>query len=68
MSDLHGEVNEPRRQSHTANVDPEDVATNENKPLPWHVGTRRLPLMWIGQLWNQRTEAVRRSSGGKKGK
>jgi hypothetical protein len=65
---IHGPINEPPAQRYTANVAPEDVSSNDRQPYPLVMGTQRVPLMWIGQIWDQRTVAVKQKSGGKKGK
>lgn len=65
---IHGPINEPPEQRYTANLSPEDVSSNDRKPYPLLMGTQRVPLMWIGQVWDQRTEPVKRKSGGKKSK
>lgn len=65
---VHGLINEPQAQRYTANLAPEDVSSNDGQTYPVVMGTQRVPLMWIGQIWDQRTKAVKQKRGGKKGK
>lgn len=61
-------LNPPDKARTVGNIVPSDVSTNEQAAYPVVVGERAVALMWIGQIYDQRTEAVQSSSGGKKGK
>lgn len=63
---LHGRVNSPAPASYVANVKPDAVSTNEQSTYALHFGTRKVALRWVGEIYGQRTEAVKQSAGGKK--
>ena len=58
----HGPINEPQTQSYTANLKPDNTATNEVKHYPLVIGTRRVPVMWIGQVYDQFTREVKKKT------
>ena len=64
---LHGGGDKPDPQKQVANVGADEVATNANEPYPLIFGTRPVAAQWQGRIYNQRTVAVYRKSGGKKG-
>lgn len=66
MSTIHGSINTPDRSRAVGNIRADDVATNEQSAYSVVIGERLVPLKWVGEIYDQRTEAVKQSSGGKK--
>lgn len=68
MSTLHATINPPDKARTFGGLTDADTASAERKPYPVVIGERLVPLLWVGEIYDQRTEAVKQSSGGKKGK
>ncbi|MEM8550208.1 MAG: hypothetical protein AAGF10_05400, partial [Verrucomicrobiota bacterium] len=63
MSTVHGKINDRDAQRRVANIDPEEISSNEHALLPLFWGTRPLSAFWIGDIFNQYGEPIRADSG-----
>lgn len=53
LDQIHGDMNEPGEASLVANVDPDNISSNEQKTIPYVAGKASVPCMWIGVIYDQ---------------